>query len=190
MSTFQAVHYRASDGSEPVSDFIDRLTIKRQVALDHQIDRLNMLGPDFPHLPFPHSSQVAGELRELRCHFGREHYRILYRRSHDRSCCCTSSRRTQGRSLRLRCRSPRSAGPTSRRGWMPIGGNPRGRPATTHRDRALTVFTDIGKLLAWRAFEARWGRRRLRPGGGAPLVAPRTTGSSGVWQASRSWRDS
>lgn len=30
---------------------------------------------------------------------------------------------------------------------MPIGGNPRGRPATTHRDLALTVFTDIGKLL-------------------------------------------
>ena len=81
MSNFQAVYYRNRDGSEPVSDFIDRLSIKRQVALDNQIDRLNMLGPDFPHLPFPHSSQVEGELRELRCHFGREHYRILYRRS-------------------------------------------------------------------------------------------------------------
>jgi phage-related protein len=34
-----------------------------------------------PHLPFPHSSQVEGELRELRCHYGRNHYRILYRRS-------------------------------------------------------------------------------------------------------------
>lgn len=34
-----------------------------------------------PHLPFPHSSQVEGELRELRCHYGRELYRILYRRS-------------------------------------------------------------------------------------------------------------
>jgi phage-related protein len=81
MKRFQAVYYRAADGSEPVSDFIDRLTIKRQVALDNQIDRLNMLGPDLPHLPFPHSSRVSGELRELRCHFGREHYRILYRRS-------------------------------------------------------------------------------------------------------------
>jgi hypothetical protein len=59
MSTFQAVYYRTPDGSEPVSDFIDRLTIKRQVAMDNQIDRLNMLGPDFPHLPFPHSSQVS-----------------------------------------------------------------------------------------------------------------------------------
>jgi DNA-binding transcriptional regulator YiaG len=34
-----------------------------------------------PHLPFPHSSQVEGELRELRCHYGRDLYRILYRRS-------------------------------------------------------------------------------------------------------------
>jgi len=81
MSGFQAVYYRAADGSEPVSDFIDRLTITRQVVLDNQIDRLNMLGSDFSHLPFPHSSQVSGELRELRCHFGRELYRVLYRLS-------------------------------------------------------------------------------------------------------------
>jgi phage-related protein len=29
----------------------------------------------------PHTSQIDGPLRELRCHFGRAHYRILYRRS-------------------------------------------------------------------------------------------------------------
>jgi phage-related protein len=81
VATFQAVYYRARDGSEPVNEFIDRLNAKRQVALDNQIDRLNMLTSAQPHLPFPHSSQVAGELRELRCHYGREHYRILYRRS-------------------------------------------------------------------------------------------------------------
>lgn len=40
-----------------------------------------MLTPANPNLPFPHSSQVEGELRELRCHYGRELYRILYRRS-------------------------------------------------------------------------------------------------------------
>lgn len=34
-----------------------------------------------PHLPFPHSSQVEGELRELRCHMGSDRYRVLYRRS-------------------------------------------------------------------------------------------------------------
>lgn len=81
MGNLQAVYYRASDGTEPVNDFIDHLSVKRQVALDNQIDRLNTLTPAEPHLPFPHSSQIDGELRELRCHFGREHYRIFYRRS-------------------------------------------------------------------------------------------------------------
>lgn len=52
-----------------------------QAALDNQIERLNTLEPDDPPLPFPHSSQIEGELRELRCHYGRELYRILYRRS-------------------------------------------------------------------------------------------------------------
>ncbi len=81
VANLQAVYYRASDGSEPVNDLIDRLDPKRQVVLDNQIDRLNMLMPANPHLPFPHSSQVRGELRELRCHYGRELYRVLYRRS-------------------------------------------------------------------------------------------------------------
>jgi hypothetical protein len=40
-----------------------------------------MLTDASPHLPFPDSSQVRGELRELRCHYGRELYRARYRRS-------------------------------------------------------------------------------------------------------------
>src|SRR5438093_13109792 len=82
MAQLQAIFYRASDGSEPVDAFIEALRdLDRQAAIDFQIDRLNMLTPANPHLPFPHSSQVEGELRELRCHYGRELYRILYRRS-------------------------------------------------------------------------------------------------------------
>src|SRR5438128_1329290 len=78
----QAVFYRASDGSEAVDDFIESLGhADRQAAIDFQKDRLNLLSRQNPHLPFPHSSQVEGELRELRCHYGRELYRILYRRS-------------------------------------------------------------------------------------------------------------
>lgn len=78
----QAVFYRASDGSEPVDDVIESLNDPaKQAAIDNQIDRLNLLTPSNPHLPFPHSSQVRGELRELRCHYGSELYRILYRRS-------------------------------------------------------------------------------------------------------------
>lgn len=56
------------------------LDAKRRAAL-RQIDRLNDLSDAMPHLPFPHSSQVVGELRELRCHMGSDHYRVLYRRS-------------------------------------------------------------------------------------------------------------
>jgi phage-related protein len=81
VANLQAIYYRAADGSEPVSDFIERLSAKKQVNLDNQIDRLNMLTLSNPHLPFPHSSQVEGELRELRCHYGSELYRVLYRRS-------------------------------------------------------------------------------------------------------------
>jgi phage-related protein len=81
-SRFQAVFYRAPDGSEPVDDFIESLSDPaKQAAIDNQVDRLNLLTPSNPHLPFPHSSQVRGELRELRCHYGAELYRVLYRRS-------------------------------------------------------------------------------------------------------------
>jgi phage-related protein len=81
VSNFQAVYYRAADRREPVREFIASLEDGVQAALDRQIERLNMLNEAMPHLPFPHSSQVDGELRELRCHHGRDQYRILYRRS-------------------------------------------------------------------------------------------------------------
>ncbi len=81
MSPLQAVYYRAPDGTEPVRDFLLSLDKKRRVSLRNQIARLNLLSDEVPHLPFPHSSQVKGELRELRCHFGAEHYRVLYQRS-------------------------------------------------------------------------------------------------------------
>jgi len=77
----QAKYYRAPDGSQPADDFIQALPAAHQVAVDNQIKRINLLTPQHPHLPFPHSSQIQGELRELRCHYGRVLYRILYRRS-------------------------------------------------------------------------------------------------------------
>lgn len=82
MASMQAVYYRAPDGSEPVDEFIKSLAdARKQAALDNQIERLNMLGPNDPPLPFPWSSQLEGELRELRLHFGPELYRVIYRRS-------------------------------------------------------------------------------------------------------------
>jgi phage-related protein len=76
-----AVYYRDPEGAEPVNDFIDDLAPAVQAALDLQIDRLNLLSPRDPPLPFPHSSQVENELRELRCHYGNRLFRVLYRRS-------------------------------------------------------------------------------------------------------------
>lgn len=81
MARLHAVYYRAPDGAEPVRAFLDALDDEVAATLALQIDRLNMLSDELPHLPFPHSSQVDGELRELRCHYGRQHYRVLYRRS-------------------------------------------------------------------------------------------------------------
>lgn len=81
MKPYQAVYYRVEDGSEPVLDFVAGLDGKSRAALLRQIDRLNDLSDAMPHVPFPHSSQVEGELRELRCHMGARHYRLLYKRS-------------------------------------------------------------------------------------------------------------
>jgi len=81
MSNFQAVYFRDASGGEPVVDFLDALDPKTRAALRNHIGRLNLLRDEQPHLPFPHSSQIDGELRELRCHRGREHYRVLYARS-------------------------------------------------------------------------------------------------------------
>jgi phage-related protein len=77
----QAVYYRDVTGAQPVDDFIDALPIKHQVVVDNAIDRLNDLAAADPPLPFPWTSQLDGELRELRCHYGSALFRILYRRS-------------------------------------------------------------------------------------------------------------
>jgi phage-related protein len=77
-SGWPVVYYRAAGGREPVNAFIDGLLPKVQVVIDNQIERIALFGP---RLPFPHSSQLEGELRELRCHYGNTLFRILYRRS-------------------------------------------------------------------------------------------------------------
>jgi phage-related protein len=82
MGLMQAVYYRAHDGSQPARDFVQALQpLAARVVVENQIDRLNLCTEGGPPLPFPHTSQVDGELRELRCHYGSRHYRVLYRRS-------------------------------------------------------------------------------------------------------------
>ncbi len=82
MPETQAVFYRDPKGHEPVDAFIDDLTpVRAQIAVDEAIDLLNGLKPTAPPLAFPHSSQLEGDLRELRCHYGRRLFRIFYQRS-------------------------------------------------------------------------------------------------------------
>lgn len=78
----RAVYYREPSGSEPVREMVESLRpTRRRAIVENQIDRLNMCFEDDPPLPFPHTSQIRGELREVRCHFGADLYRVLYRRS-------------------------------------------------------------------------------------------------------------
>lgn len=80
MANFQAVYYRDSKGCEPVKEFIDQLGDEARETLLHHLGLLNQLSDKNPHLPFPHSSQVEGEIRELRAHYGRVLYRVLHSR--------------------------------------------------------------------------------------------------------------
>ena len=128
----RAVFYRDSEGREPVREFVEALPTEGREELRSMIGLLNQLGPNAPPLPFPLSSQVEGQLRELRCHYGRDLYRILYQRSdslfillHIVPSCCTSCRSTRERFPTLTSKSPRSAGMISGRGWMiPIDARP------------------------------------------------------------------
>lgn len=57
------------------------LDVAGREAVAWGVELLNEMGVNDPPLPFPYSSQVVGDLRELRCHAGRRHIRVLYRRS-------------------------------------------------------------------------------------------------------------
>jgi phage-related protein len=62
-------------GHRPVKDFLAGLSPDH---LGKILQVLQMLAERGPHLPFPYSSQVEGPLRELRAHYGRDLYRVLY----------------------------------------------------------------------------------------------------------------
>jgi phage-related protein len=78
----QAVYYRDKRGAEPVNDFIESLPVKRAAKIDDFVEEhLNGKHPDAPPPDFPITSQIDGELRELRVRFANTRYRILYQRS-------------------------------------------------------------------------------------------------------------
>ena len=77
-----AAFYRTESGEEPVRVFLEQLSPRHRDAVRRQIDHacliLDATGLD-PE--FPRTSHVHGPIRELRCHFGRSLYRVLYARS-------------------------------------------------------------------------------------------------------------
>ncbi len=137
---FQAVYYRAADGSQPVDDFIEGLDPRTQAVLDQQIERLNLLGPSQPHLPFPHSSQIDGELRELRCHFGSLLYRILYRRSGNLIVLLHMFRKDTGQVPEREIAIAPAASRTFAHAWMPRGGGPRALQGVMRRRPTYQVW--------------------------------------------------
>lgn len=82
MTGIQAIYYRDKHGTEPVDEFIEALPMKQAAKIDdHVEDHLNGRALDAPPPEFPISSQIEGELRELRIRFANTRYRILYQRS-------------------------------------------------------------------------------------------------------------
>lgn len=78
----QAVYYRDALGVEPVDQFVQGLPdIDGSKVESFIATYLNGQPPDAPPPEFPITSQLEGELRELRIKCSRTRYRILYQRS-------------------------------------------------------------------------------------------------------------
>jgi phage-related protein len=81
----QAVYYRDKAGKEPVNAFLEHLATTNPRATakidDYVQEYLDDRDASAPPPAHPISSQVDGELRELRVRFAKTRYRILYRRS-------------------------------------------------------------------------------------------------------------
>lgn len=82
MARTQAIHFRDRRGREPVNEFVDDLDPKPAAKIDDFIEEhLNGKDPSSPPPEHPISSQIEGELRELRVRFGKTRYRVLFQRS-------------------------------------------------------------------------------------------------------------
>lgn len=73
--TWEVIYYQTADGGCPARDFLDNLPKTHRAKVFAAIALLRDRGPT---LGFPHTSQVEGKIRELRTHYGRRLYRILY----------------------------------------------------------------------------------------------------------------
>lgn len=82
MAGTQAIYFRDRRGVEPVDRFVEALPAKRAAKIDDYVEEhLNGKPTDAPPPEFPVTSQIEGELRELRVRFANTRYRVLYQRS-------------------------------------------------------------------------------------------------------------
>jgi phage-related protein len=75
MPAWSIEFYESPDEGRPVKVFLDALDMPRRAKVLAVVQLLAEMGPT---LPYPYSSQVRGKLRELRPHYGREQFRVLY----------------------------------------------------------------------------------------------------------------
>jgi hypothetical protein len=94
----QAVYYRDKTGKEPVNDFLEALLASNPRAAakidDYVEEYLNDRDTSAPPPEHPISSQVEGELRELRIRFARRDTGSCTGGPGSSSSCSTSARRT------------------------------------------------------------------------------------------------
>ena len=67
--------YESEDGGCPVQDFLEGLDRPRRAKV---VAIIALLAERGPTLRFPYSSRLRGKIRELRTHYGQEHYRVVY----------------------------------------------------------------------------------------------------------------
>lgn len=72
---WQVDFYVEDDDSAPVEEFLDSLPERVRAKA---LAVIKLLEKEGPRLPFPYSSQVEGQIRELRTQYAKEKIRILY----------------------------------------------------------------------------------------------------------------
>lgn len=124
----EAVCYRDQRGSEPVDEFIGALPAKRAAKIDDYVEEyLNGNPPDAPPPEYPISSQIEGELRELRVGFANTRYRILYQRSENLIVLLQAIEKHTGAIPEADSDLPNGGWRVSSAAWTRSGGCRRGR---------------------------------------------------------------
>ena len=138
---------------DPVNEFIETLPPKRAAKIDDYVEEyLNDRPASAPPPEFPVSSQIDGELRELRIRFGNTRYRVLYQRSDNLVVLLHAIEKNTGAIADSDKRGWRCSGwLTSSDGWTRAAGCRRGRRVKMRRlaaEEEVDVFIKIDKLVS------------------------------------------